>query len=65
MESITTLHILSMWLIGKVLIEIKYRFDLPDDDGERYAREWHETHALWMARLDADLAALETKRQCR
>jgi hypothetical protein len=61
-ESITTLHNLSMWLTGKFLIELKYRFDLPDDDDERYRKEWHETHSAWMARLEADPAEHE---QCQ
>jgi hypothetical protein len=56
LESINTLTILAMWLTGKLLIEIKYRFDLPDDDDERYTREWHETHAAWMAQKEAQLA---------
>ena len=52
LESIKALKQLSMWLIGGILNEIKYRFDLPDDDGERYRKEWHEIHAAWMASME-------------
>jgi Protein of unknown function (DUF3102) len=58
LESVGLLRIIAMWLLGKLLTEIKYRFDLPDDDDERYRKEWHETHSAWMERLDTDLASV-------
>jgi hypothetical protein len=63
LEAIEALKILSMWLTGKLLTEIKYRFDLPDDDDERYQHEWHETHAAWMASLEAAMTGIKHQRE--
>jgi hypothetical protein len=37
------------WMLGRVLHEIDYREPLSD---ERYEREWQETHARVMTRLE-------------
>jgi hypothetical protein len=61
LESIQTLNALTSWLLGRILSEVEYRFDLGDD--ERYRSEWHETHAAWMVDLEAKLAALPKRRK--
>jgi hypothetical protein len=62
LESIETLKILSAFMLGKLLNEIKYRFDLPDDDDDRYQREWQETHTAWMAKVERELGELQKHR---
>jgi hypothetical protein len=55
---ITLITLMASWLLGKVLHEIDCRRRHTDED---YQREWDETHAAWMARLDAQLAKFESK----
>jgi hypothetical protein len=50
------IEIVASWLLGGVLNEIERRYARSCTD-EDYAREWNETHAAWMASLEAKLTA--------
>jgi Protein of unknown function (DUF3102) len=57
--AVTVVRIEAMWLVGNLLREIEYRL-WPNLDEERFEREWEETYARVMARLEQqirDLAA--------
>ena len=56
-----TIKMMATWLLGGVLNEIERRCARRYTD-EQYAREWDETHAAWIASLDAKLATIGATR---
>jgi hypothetical protein len=56
------IRITGMYLLGHVLTELDHRCQR-DYTEEKYQREWDETHAAWMARLDAQLVESTGKKR--
>jgi Protein of unknown function (DUF3102) len=57
-RAIIEIKLLSTWLLGGLLNEIRYRDEISD---KRYEREWTKTHQRLMAHLDQEIAEHEKR----